>query len=93
MSDEELLRRLCEGNALELMTSSVFVFPDEAAIQHLITNYPEFAELYKRDTMMETLNGYGIKLAESFLASSDPADRYRGTNLQYFIDGMNQIAN
>ena len=93
MTDEELLRRLSEGNAFELMTSSSFVFPDEASIQHLIANYPEFAELYKRDTMLETLNGYGKKLAESYLASTDPSDRYRGSNLQYFIEGMNQIVN
>lgn len=92
MSDEELLRRLCEGRALEaLWTSSAFVFPDEDSIQYLIMNYPEFEELYKRDTMLDTLNGYGVKLAESYLASTDASDRFRGSNLQYFIDGMNQI--
>ena len=94
MTDEELLRSLIQSRALEMLQfTSAFNFPDKESIQYLTENYPEFAELYQRDTMLETLNGYGAKLAESYLASSDAADRFLGLSLQDFIYGMNGFEN
>jgi len=61
MTDEELLRSLIQSRALEMLQfTSAFNFPDKDSIQYLTENYPEFAELYQRETMLETLNGYGV---------------------------------
>lgn len=92
MTDEELLRRLCDVNMFESIMVSSLYFPSEKAIQHFGEKYPEFAELYQRETMLETLNGYGVKLAEAYLASSDSKDRSVGGCLDMFITKMNFYA-
>ena len=92
MSDEALLRMLCEAGCFESIILGALNFPGEKAIEYYSEKFPGFEELLYRDTLMETLNGYGVKLAEAYKASSVSKDQLLGSSLEMFIITMNNHA-
>ena len=89
VTDEELVDAVIQSEALHAWGCMGSVFPESAdGIRVLMKSCPEFAELWNRESGLQSLEEYGSQLVEKYMESEDSYCRINAMFMQNLLKYM-----
>ena len=86
-SDEELIDMMINGRAIEAWAvNSAFATQSAEGINYLAEICPEFKELLLRDSGLQSLKEYGLRIAEEYRHDDESRHRLNGHYMLWLLD-------